>query len=147
MSGDFVDSNVLVYLVDSSEPEKRATARDLVRNALQRGDAQISYQVVQETLNVVTRKFQRTVSSDDARQLFREVLLPLWRVMPSQALYERALDIQARYQYAFYDSLIIAGALAGGCTRLYSEDMRDGQRIEGLTIENPFAGGSRSSRV
>jgi predicted nucleic acid-binding protein len=146
MSGDFLDSNVLVYLVDASEPEKRATARELVRTALQRGDAQISYQVVQDTLNVTTRKFQRTVSSDDARQLLREVLLPLWRVMPSQALYERALDIHARYQYAFYDSLILAGALAGGCTRLYSEDLPDGQRIEGLTVVNPFAGEARRTR-
>jgi len=67
------------------------------------------------------------------------VLLPLWRIMPSQALYQSALDLHARYQFSFYDSLIIAAALAAGCTRLYSEDLQHGQRIEGLTIENPFA--------
>ena len=42
MSGDFIDSNVLVYLVDSSEPAKRAIARELVRNALHTGDGLIS---------------------------------------------------------------------------------------------------------
>jgi predicted nucleic acid-binding protein len=42
------------------------------------------------------------------------------------------------YRYRFYDSLIIAAALASGCIRLLSEDLQDGQRIEGLTIENPF---------
>jgi predicted nucleic acid-binding protein len=54
-------------------------------------------------------------------------------------LYHRALDIQARYRYGFYDALIIAAALSDGCSRLYSEDFQDGQRIEGLTIVNPFS--------
>ncbi len=40
----------------------------------------------------------------------------------------------------FYDSIIVAAALEAGCRRLYSEDMQHGQRIHGLTIENPFAG-------
>ncbi|MBA3636750.1 MAG: PIN domain-containing protein, partial [Rubrobacteraceae bacterium] len=66
------------------------------------------------------------------------VLGPLWTVSPSLALYRRTLDLQARYRYSFYDSLIIAAALDAGCTRLYSEDLQDGQRIEGLTVENPF---------
>lgn len=36
-------------------------------------------------------------------------------------------------------TLIVAAALEAGCTRLLSEDLRDGQRIERLTIEDPFA--------
>jgi predicted nucleic acid-binding protein len=53
-------------------------------------------------------------------------------------LYQRALDLQTRYRYAFYDSLIVAAALTAGCSRLYTEDMQHGQQIEGLRIENPF---------
>ena len=56
-------------------------------------------------------------------------------------LYKRALDIQARYHFGFYDALIIAAALEAGCSRLYSEDLQHGQRIERLTIENPFLEG------
>jgi predicted nucleic acid-binding protein len=59
--------------------------------------------------------------------------------MPSQALYQRALDVHDRYKYGFYDSLIIASALDFGCSRLLSEDLRAGQTIEHLTIEDPFA--------
>ena len=58
--------------------------------------------------------------------------------MPSHALYRRALEIQARYRYGFYDSLIIAAALEAGCQRLLSEDMQHGQQIEHLRIVNPF---------
>jgi predicted nucleic acid-binding protein len=138
MSADFIDSNVLVYMVDPSDPSKQATARRLVLNALRSGNAHISFQVVQETLNVVTRKFQTPVTLDDARDLLNDVLVPLWSVMPTQALYGRALDLQARYQFSFCDALIVAAALAAGCTRLYSEDLQHDQRIERLTIQNPF---------
>jgi predicted nucleic acid-binding protein len=58
--------------------------------------------------------------------------------MPSLRLYRRGLDIQACFGFSFYDSLIVAAALEFGCSRLYSEDLRHGQRIEGLIIENPF---------
>lgn len=64
--------------------------------------------------------------------------MPLWTVSPSPALYHRALDVQARYRFSFYDSLIVAAAIEAGCARLYSEDLQDDQRVDGLTIENPF---------
>ncbi|WP_411728328.1 PIN domain-containing protein [Methyloglobulus sp.] len=58
--------------------------------------------------------------------------------MPSLALYRRGLDLQSRFGFSFYDSLIVAAALESDCTRLYTEDLQHGQKIEGLTIENPF---------
>jgi predicted nucleic acid-binding protein len=138
MSADFFDSNVLVYALDASSPAKRATAQRLIQNALRTGDGRISFHVVQETLNVIVHKFPTPITPADARQFLDEALVPLWRVMPSQALYERALSIHDRYQFRFYDALIIAAALTAGCTRLYSEDLQHGQQIEGLTVENPF---------
>lgn len=139
MSGDFLDSNVFVYLFDETDERKRDAAEEIVNSALQNQNARISFQVVQETLNVVTRKVAAPMAAEGAKRFMEEVLTPLWRVSPSPALYNRALDVQARYRYGFYDSLIIAAALGAGCTRLYSEDLQDGQQIEGLTIENPFS--------
>ena len=138
MSDDFLDSNVLVYLFDETEPRKYEVAQQLVRNAIAEGTSIVSFQVVQEVLNLLTGKFASPATPDRAHDALANVLLPLWRVMPSEALYSRALEVQSRYRYSFYDSLIIAAALASGCTRLLSEDLQDGQRIEGLTIENPF---------
>jgi len=137
-AADFFDTNVLVYLFDAAEPTKQSIARGLVSQALAADSGCISYQVVQETLNVVTCKFKRAATHDEAQQILRRSLVPLWRVMPSPELYARALDLRKRYQYSFYDSLILAAALESGCSRLYSEDLQDGQQIEGLIIENPF---------
>src|SRR3954453_10203318 len=122
MSADFIDSNVFLYLFDDTSPAKRAIAEHLVYAAIETGEACISFQVIQEFLNVTTRKLGTPATRDEARRLMDSVLVPLWTVMPSQALYHRALDIHARYQSSFYDSLIIAAALAAGCIRLYSED-------------------------
>ncbi|HQD57956.1 MAG TPA: PIN domain-containing protein [Candidatus Competibacteraceae bacterium] len=135
---DFFDSNVLIYLFDDAEPTKQRMARQRVAQALAEGTGCISHQVVQETLNVLTGKFQRPASNEDAQHILERVLAPLWRVMPTVDLYTRALDLHERYRYSFYDSLILAAALEAGCARLYSEDLQDGQQIEGLTIENPF---------
>jgi predicted nucleic acid-binding protein len=51
-----------------------------------------------------------------------------------------ALNLAERYQYSYFDSLILASALEAGCQILYSEDLQDGQRIENqLMIINPFS--------
>jgi hypothetical protein len=58
------------------------------------------------------------------------------------ATHEAALVIAGRTVYAIYDALIIASALEAGCGTLLSEDLQDGQLIDGrLTVRNPFAKG------
>ena len=139
MSGaDFLDTNVLVYTVDAAHPEKRDTAKAIVADAIARQAAVISFQVVQETLQVITRKFRVILKDADAAHFLADVLVPLWRVQPSQALYAKALEVQSGQKLSFYDSLVVAAALEAGCKRLLSEDMQHGQRIGGLRIENPF---------
>ncbi len=50
-----------------------------------------------------------------------------------------ALSLADKYGYHFYDSLILATALAENCTLVYSEDLQHGQLIEStLIIQNPF---------
>jgi predicted nucleic acid-binding protein len=134
----FLDSNIFLYFADrSAPPVKQAVADRLVKDAIAFGDV-ISFQVVQETLRVALHKFAQPVRSEDARDFLETTLRPLWTVQPTVALYNRAMSIRDRYQYAFYDALIIAAALEAGCDQLLSEDLQAGQRIEGLTIVNPF---------
>jgi predicted nucleic acid-binding protein len=139
MSGDsFLDSNIFIYTFDDVALEKQRIAQELVRAALQDGSGVISYQVTQEVLNVLTRKLTVSMDVGDATRYLATTLEPLWRVQPSAELFRAGLALQSRYQFGFYDSLIVAAALSAGCTRLYSEDLQHGQRIEGLTIEDPF---------
>jgi predicted nucleic acid-binding protein len=134
----FIDTNLFIYQLEASEKRKAATADRIIRRGIETRNACISFQVIQECLNTVLRKAEIPLTTDETRQYFDNVLAPLYRVSASLSLYRRALDLQTRYRYGFYDSLIIAAALDAGCTLLYSENLQDGQRIEGLTIENPY---------
>ena len=133
---NFLDTNIFVYLFDETAPGKRQCSDTLVQRSVGDGNGCISYQVVQETINVVTRKLNAT--PEQARQLLDDVLMPLWRVNPTRTLYRRGLDLRERYGFTYYDSLIVAAALGAGCKTLYSEDLQHGQRIEGLVIVDPF---------
>ena len=85
MSGNFfLDSNVFVYLLDDAVPIKRQQADDLVRVTLETGSGRISCQVVQETVNVITRKLNAT--REQADRLLQDVMTPMWRVNPTRAL-------------------------------------------------------------
>lgn len=139
-AADFLDTNVLVYLVDRRSPAKQAIAQQLVATALAERSGIISFQVVQETLQALTRKARQVLPAADAGELLHAVLLPLWQVHPTPALYERGLQLQAKQGFSFYDSLIVAAALEAGCRRLLSEDLQHGRKVGTLRIENPFAG-------
>lgn len=132
----FLDTNILVYMFDNTDAGKRRQAVDLVNESLTQGSGCISFQVVQETLNVLIRRLGFV--AEDSRRALEQVLVPLWQVYPSAPLYQDAISIQGRYGFSFYDSLIIAAALEAGCTRLYSEDLQQGQQVQRLTIVNPF---------
>jgi len=138
MSADFYDSNLFVYLFDETAPAKQQRADELIRRALEEQTACISFQVVQETLNVLTRKLARPLTPADAEVFMQRILVPLWTIMPSAGLYSQAIDLQGRAAISFYDALIVAAALKAGCTRLLSEDLQHGQTFGALRIENPF---------
>ncbi|MBL7649385.1 MAG: PIN domain-containing protein [Candidatus Hydrogenedentes bacterium] len=138
MSVDFFDANIFIYLFDETDAGKRRISENILAEALIHDTGAISFQVVQETLNVITTRLKVPASTGDALQFLEKVLTPLWRIMPSRVLYSSAIAIQSRYRYSFYDALIIAAALEAGCARLLTEDMQHGQKIEGLVIVNPF---------
>lgn len=133
-----LDTNILVYTVDHTAPRKMELARRLVEDALVTGRGLVSYQVVQEFLNVATRRFARPFTTPEVEEYLEGVLWPLCRVFPSVDLYGAALDVADRWGYSFYDSLIVAAALEAGCTALYSEDLQHGQVIGNLSIIDPF---------
>ncbi len=134
----FLDTNLFIYQLEFLDKSKGEIAEKLIVNGIANGTACISFQIVQECLNTIRRKSEIPLDEFNTRRYLETVLYPLWKVMPSIRLYERALEIHIRYMYSFYDALVIASALEVGCTRVYSEDMQHRQRIEGLIIQNPF---------
>lgn len=135
----FLDTNIFVYSFDSGKPAKNAVARDLIQNALigqQTGC--ISSQVIQEFLNVSTKKFNPPLTPQDGLNYLNTVLAPLCEIFTSIELYRKTIEIIERWQYSFYDAMILSAAIQTNCTILFSEDLQHEQIIESLTILNPF---------
>ena len=53
-------------------------------------------------------------------------------------IHSNAVSLARSHGFSFYDALIVASALAAGCETLLTEDLQAGQRVDGLTIVNPF---------
>lgn len=129
----FLDTNVLVYAFGNDDPRKREVARSLAES----GDALVGTQVLSELANVLTRRMGFSAAETRSRISGIAASCEGFVVTPSVVL--DALRVMERYQYSFYDSQILAAALAAGTKVLYSEDLHSDQTIDGtLTIRSPF---------
>jgi predicted nucleic acid-binding protein len=128
----FFDTNVLVYAIAQDDP-RQEPARELLA-----AGGTISVQVLNEFVSIVRRKMN--MPWDDMRATLQWIRLLCPDVVTlTIETHEKAVGIAERYGYRIYDSLIIVSALEAKCGVLYSEDMHDGQVIDGRTrIRNPF---------
>jgi predicted nucleic acid-binding protein len=59
-------------------------------------------------------------------------------VQNSSEIIERGIDISIISQISFWDALLIASAEYSKCIEIVTEDLNDGQIINGIRIKNPF---------
>lgn len=127
----FFDTSVLLYLL-AKDDERAARAESLLRRG-----GYISVQVLNEFATVSRRKLKLTYPEVNAALADIQLLCEP-AIAVDLAVHQKGMQIAARYRLQIYDSMILAAALACGCTVLYSEDMQHGQRINDTTIRNPF---------
>ena len=129
----FIDTNIFIYIYSGTETQKRNDAMRTINLY----DRVISTQVLNEFCNVCLKKIgiPKPMVEESLKKM--SSLCELVNVYESTVF--KALEIHAKYRYAYYDSLMIASALETGCNYLISEDMADSQIIEGiLIIKNIF---------
>ena len=133
----FVDTNVLVYTYDTTDPQKREQAGKWIEALWQNQNGCVSVQVFNEFYITATRKLEEPISEHEARQTIRE--LQQWQVVSlTPLLLESAWNIQENYKFSWWDSLIVAAAQIADCRYLLSEDLQHNQQIDSIRILNPF---------
>jgi predicted nucleic acid-binding protein len=132
----FVDTNVLLYSISTNPAD--ADKREMAISVLSADDLAISVQVLQEFYVEATRStrahaLERTIAEGLMRTWLRfnvqDVTVPVML---------DALNIKVRHGLSYWDAAIVSAARAIGCDELLSEDLTDGQSIEGVLITNPF---------
>lgn len=132
----FVDTNILVYAVDRSEPEKRAVATALLQARAE--DVVLSAQVLTEFYVVATRRLASPLTEVEAAAYVDDLgRLPI--VPIDYGLVQEGIRISREAQLSLWDGLILAAARAASCDVVATEDLSHGAVIAGLRIESPFA--------
>jgi predicted nucleic acid-binding protein len=136
-----VDTNVLIYRLDRSDPVKQAQARALLRQlVLDTEPVILPWQVLGELVRQL-RYWQ------DQNQLTRDAVLryvaafrrlfPV--VMPTISVLDRALDLTGRHSLSHWDAMLLGACLEANVDTLYTEDMGSPTTLDGLRLVNPFA--------
>lgn len=134
----FLDTNIMVYAHDRSSGDKYAVAREIMDYLWESRRGVISVQVLQEFFVCVTQKILKPLLIKNARIILE--YLSTWDVVANDKYITlKAIDIQERYRFSFWDSMIIQAAIQGQARILLSEDLPDGQVVKDLKILNPFS--------
>jgi len=139
MSADvFVDTNVLVYARDAGEFAKQPVAMHVMEQLWRSRRGRVSVQVLNEYFVTVTMKLKPGLSCkmawNDVTDLFA------WKPVPADiAVLTRTRAIHETQGLSWWDAQIVAAACVSGCRRLLTEDLQDGQEIDGVEVVNPFA--------
>jgi len=131
MSGLFLDSNVILYLL-SADTKKADQAESLLGQ-----QPAISVQVLNEVTSVCHRKLRMPWPEIQA---LLDALRATCKVVPlTVETHAKAVMLAERHQLSFYGAHILSAAISSGAHTLMSEDMQHGFGLEGLRVQNPFS--------
>lgn len=133
----FVDTNVLVYRFDTTEPDKQARCQDWLQWLWAQGAGRLSVQVLQELYATLTRKLPQALEPAEAQVITRALFA--WNpVVVEPSIIEGAWANQERFSLSWWDALIVAAARQAGCAHLLTEDLNHNQDLDGVRIIDPM---------
>jgi predicted nucleic acid-binding protein len=138
MSGEFLNTNILVYAFDTTAGTRHEIARELVDRLLDEGSGLTSIQVLQELLVTLTRKVPSVLPIATAVEIVED--LGTWPVfVPAVDDVVAAARLAGSARISFWDAMIVHAAASLGASVLWSEDLSSGQILAGVPVRNPFA--------
>jgi predicted nucleic acid-binding protein len=133
----FVDTNVLVYSRDSSEPQKQPQAMAWMKYLWEQKAGRLSFQVLQEFYVSVVFKLNPGLDPETARKDVRALFT--WQPLPPDSrVLEEAWVMQDQYGLSWWDALIVSSAQVSNCTYLLTENLQENQNLGHVRVIHPF---------
>jgi predicted nucleic acid-binding protein len=132
---EFVDTNVLIYAFDRTAGKKREAAVSLLARLWSDQIGCLSLQVLQEFYVTATKKLKMAPGEAFA-QIDRFGKWTVHRPDVNDVLV--AIQLHRENKVSFWDAMILRSAMRSGCGLLWSEDLSDGLRWDGVIVRNPF---------
>ncbi|GJQ52932.1 MAG: twitching motility protein PilT [Anaerolineaceae bacterium] len=130
----FIDTNIWLYaLLDTGEAEKSSRAKEVITQT----EPILSGQIINELCVNLIKK------ADFTEEQISQLIEALYEKYPiiemDESILLDASQLRQEYALSFWDSMVVACALAADAETLYSEDMQNGLVIrEALVIKNPL---------
>jgi predicted nucleic acid-binding protein len=131
----FLDTSVLVYCDDESEPAKQQRALEVLDEHTRARTGVVSLQVLQEYFVTACRKLG--LDAGTARRKV-EIFAMLDVAEPKVSDILTAIDLHRLHGFSYWDALVLRMAKQSGCRVVLSEDMQHGRVVDGVEIVNPF---------
>lgn len=131
-----LDTNLLVYAVDSAAGARHQLAVEIVERAV-RLDCWLMLQAISEFYAVVIRT--GVVPPHDAAAQAADWLDLFPCAAASETGVRAALADAAGGRASYWDALLLATAAEARCVAILTEDLADGGELGGVQIHNPFA--------
>jgi predicted nucleic acid-binding protein len=133
----FVDTNVLLYARDDSEPGKRPRAQAWLEHLWQERLGRTSMQVLSECYVNLKRLGGPRLTPEEAWE--RVARYFAWKPLAAdEALLRRARQVEQRYRLSWWDSMVVGAAQMQDCGLLLTEDLQDGAVFGGVRVRSPF---------
>jgi predicted nucleic acid-binding protein len=136
-----IDTNILVYSYDRSEPEKQKPCSSLIKKCWTQ---EISYAIALQNLSefyvIVTLKIEHPLSGEIARKIVRDIIdFKNWQVIGfNDASVMAAIDISMKYGVHYWDALLCATMKQNGITSIFTENMKDFGKVPWIKAVNPM---------
>ncbi len=136
-----IDTNIIAYAYDLSEPLKREKCLSLIEEIFSgEKEAFITNQILGELFVTLTKNFKRPMEKEDAQIIISSIIKSNnWiKINYNHNTIERAIILSREYSLPFWDSLISATMIENNITVIYTENEKDFNKIQGIKVINPL---------
>ena len=133
-----IDSNILVYAINSRSPKHKPAQNFLQENIR---ELIVAHQNIFETLRVLTHpKFPSPLSVHNAIEEIKRITNACRVIAPDYKTHYMTFELIKKYNLSsdlIFDAYLAATALSNGITTIATDNTKDFQRFE-ITLINPF---------
>ncbi len=134
-----IDSNILVYSINTSSP-KRKRSQDFLKKNL--GNLDVAHQNIVETIRVLTHpRFPKPMNIKDAIVAIENILKASSIISPDYRTIHIAIALVKRYKLSsnhVFDAYLVATALSNDIDVVVTDNAKDFGKFAEIKTINPF---------
>ena len=135
-----IDSNILVYSINTSSP-KHKRSQDFLKKNL--GNLDVAHQNIIETIRVLTHtRFPKPMGIREAIIAIENILKASSLISPDYRTIHIALALIKRHKLSsnrVFDAYLVATALSNDINVVATDNVKDFRKFTEIRIINPFA--------